>query len=973
VRLGRGSGGLLDEVELLEAERWLASPDATDLGYAETLPALVEASRAAQEEEAAQKRRVARFRLGALGAIVVLIIAALSIGLWSQSQLTQEKEISAQNLSKALATTEAERDRADLQAQIALSRQLAAQAFQLVPDQLDLALLLSVEANHIIETLKDRDTDSVEVRDSEIRGSLLVGLELSPHLTTYLRGHRSAVRSVAFSPDGRILASSGLDQTIILWDSATHRSLGQPLTGHTNDVNSVAFSPDGRTLASGSCAKREGTLCQQGEIRLWDIATHQALDQPLTGHTGDVNIVAFSPDGKTLASGSGDGTIILWDVAARQPLDPPLTGHKKAVMSVAFSPDGKTLASSSLDKTIILWDVTTRQPLDQPLTAQTGIAYSVAFSSDGKTLALGNSEGTVILWDIATRQPLVGQHLTGHTGEVRSVVFSPDGQTLASGSRDNTIILWDVVRRQPIGEPLIGHAADVFSVAFSPDGQTLASGGVGAEVILWNMAQNQPLGQRLIGHDDAVSSVAFSSNGEIVASGSEDKTVILWDVATRQPIGQPLTGHESAVLSVAFSPDGQSLASGTLDGTIALWDVATHQLLDPPFTGHTSGVNSIAFSSDGQVLASGSDDQTIILWDVATRQPLDPLLTGHNDRVLSVAFSPDNQMLASGSQDGAIILWDTETGQFTGSLVANYSVLSVAFSPDGSTLASLTPVGIILWDVVERELLGPPLGQLVGQMHLPRSMAFSPDGRMLASGSLYKPGNFLPTILLWDIAARQRIGQPLIGHTNSVRSLAFSPDGRTMASGSDDNTVILWDIGLESWQARACRIVGRNLTWEEWETYLPAQLYRVICPGNPLGPTEIFKQAEAYALAGEGEKASNAFAQAVKAAIETNDAALCNSICWDVSIDGFAEMVLPVCERAVELAPENGGYRDSRGLARALTGDYQGAIEDFKFYVEWGKGERSEERLRKRQEWIRQLEAGQNPFDPTTLSELRSE
>jgi WD40 repeat protein len=215
-----------------------------------------------------------------------------------------------------------------------------------------------------------------------------------------LTKHTDNVWSVAFSPDGKILASGSADNSIILWDVATAQPIGQPLTKHTDNVWSVAFSPDGKILASGSA---------DNSIILWDVATAQPIGQPLIGHTDIVTSVAFSPNGKILASGSGDTTVILWDIstvlntsmATSQSILQRLAGHTDVVYSVAFSPDGKTLASGSADNTIILWDVTTAQPIGQPITGHTKGLFSVAFSPDGKTLASGSADNSIILWDVS--------------------------------------------------------------------------------------------------------------------------------------------------------------------------------------------------------------------------------------------------------------------------------------------------------------------------------------------------------------------------------------------------------------------------------------------------------------------------------------------------------------------------------------------------------------------------------------------
>jgi WD40 repeat protein len=285
-----------------------------------------------------------------------------------------------------------------------------------------------------------------------------------------------------------------------------------------------------------------------------------------------------------------------------------LIGHNESVESVAFSPDGRILASGSWDRTIKLWDVTTGTVL-RTLQGHTGGVLSVAFFPDGKILASGAGDGTIKLWDVATGTLL--RTLSGHTGSVISVAFSPDGKVLASGSADNTIKLWDVATGREI-RTLSAHTLDVASVAFSPDGKILASGSVDTTIKLWDVATGALL-RTLRGHTGIVHSVAFSPDGKVLASGSWEE-IKLWHMATGSVL-RTLQGHTGWVESVAFSPDGKILASGSEDKTIKLWDVATGTLLRT-LQGHTGWVESVAFSPDGKILASGSWDGTILLWDV---------------------------------------------------------------------------------------------------------------------------------------------------------------------------------------------------------------------------------------------------------------------------------------------------------------------------------------------------------------------
>ncbi|MCC3332030.1 WD40 repeat domain-containing protein [Nocardia abscessus] len=288
--------------------------------------------------------------------------------------------------------------------------------------------------------------------------------------TTTLTGHTDWVRAVAFSPDGRLLATGSDDRTVRLWDPATGHQVGDPL-GHTNLVFSVAFSPDRRLLATGS---------GDGSARLWDPATGHQVGDPLTGHTGAVRSVAFSPDGRLLATGD-DRTVQLWDPATGHQVGDPLTGHTGAVLSVAFCPDGRLLATGDYE-TVQLWDPVTGHQVGDPL-GHTNLVFSVAFSPDRRLLATGDDR-TVRLWDAATGHQ-VGDPLTGHTGAVRSVAFSPYGRLLATSSADKTVRLWDPATGHQVGDPLTGHTGLVGSVAFGPAGRLLATGSHDGTVRLW--------------------------------------------------------------------------------------------------------------------------------------------------------------------------------------------------------------------------------------------------------------------------------------------------------------------------------------------------------------------------------------------------------------------------------------------------------------------------------------------------------
>ncbi|MEM9908046.1 MAG: NACHT domain-containing protein [Cyanobacteria bacterium P01_D01_bin.44] len=580
--------------------------------------------------------------------------------------------------------------------------------------------------------------------------------------------------SVTFSPDGRFLAIVDTTGEITLWDAIKEEQIWQQ-KGHTDWIRSVAFDARGQTLATGSHDKT---------IKLWDVKTGDLIRSLDTGSR--VYSVAFSSDYDLLASGGDETFVKLWDTRTGR-ASQRLTGHRSWVGTVAFgrNPYGEeVLASGSDDGVIQLWNFNTSQAI-RSFTNGDACIHSIAWAPDGKTLASGSSDKSVKIWDIEIGQ--CTQILKGHSDWVRSVSFSSQGDRLASGSNDKTIKLWNPKTGQCL-RTIEAHTTRVWSVAFGPNQKILASGSDDRTIKLWDTQTGQ-CRKTLWGNSRGLWSLAFSANGQTLFAGSDDSRVQSWDVPSQQ-YQRSFQGHRGRVRTIALSPDGQTLASGSDDKTIKLWNIQTGDCLQT-LENHTDWVWSVAFSPDGQTLASGSLDETIMIWDVQTQQR-PKTLAEHSQFVWSVAWSPAGSVLASGSADRSIKLWDPTTGDCLHTLEGHdHQVTSVAFHPAGNMLASGSDDETIkLWDVNTGHCLRA-LDKHTDQMNATdgnkgqiRTVTFSPDGQLVASGGLDR------TIRVWEVKTGTCI-QTISNHSEPISSLAFKPNGQVLASSGESGIIHL--------------------------------------------------------------------------------------------------------------------------------------------------------------------------------------
>lgn len=784
---------------------------------------------------------------------------------------------------------------------------------------------------------------------------------------------------------------------------------------HDDEISGLQFTQDGRYLASAS---------KDGTARLWEPASGVQIAR--MQHEGPVIALAFGLDGNVLITASEDHTHRYWripsgDEAGR--IDVP----KNVGRVVAFSPNGGQAIIDANDDIWIAEVKTqltrlTKNAAEQDARKKFGFLFSVnvlAFDSRGRYLAagFGNTVADLIpfqsqqfgaaIWDVTSKREVA--RFPAHSA-VRSVTFTPDAKYLVVGGADNRARVWHIEGKEQVLEVL--HDGSVATVAVSPDGKLLATGANDSTASVWDIVTGSEVLRAV--DDGAITSVAVSPDGTLLATGSARGRIRVWDM---KPVNRGVSvTHGGVIWSAAFSDTGGLLATTSTHGTTIVTSTAGVELFRMESRGDQLAAGELAQPEIGEVaIGEGGDLVAVILdsgsatvWD--TREQRQVVRVVHGGKGSAVAVAKHRKLLATGGDDGIVRVWDLPSGNLRGEYKLGSRISALRFSVGGTWLA----VGTSSGDLVLTNLKTGAEAVRGHHDKVVMDVAFSADGRWMASRGEEN------VVLVWNLDNPTRVRR-FKGLLQFGGGLAFSPDSRHLIAGDgefariwetssgravirvpmggvvhavamDEQRRVIAAIGerlakeyrlvAQSWTTpdvirETCARLVSDLSEKEWQQNIGDEPYRAICPDVFTPLTTKLDGAVEYAVKGFHVKALQAFEQLTQQTVALSNApAFANEVCWKGSTHGMAETVLSACEYAVENAPEliRPMFFDSRGLARALTGNPTGAIADFSQIVralENAGGANAF--VGKRKEWIDSLEAGKNPFSPSVLEALRKE